>query len=520
MKKVRILWADDEIDLLKVQVLFLEEKGYEVITVNNGFDALQIASSDDFNIIFLDENMPGMSGIETLYKLREFNTSTPVVMITKNEEEDMMDEAIGSKISDYLIKPVNPKQILLTIKKNVDDKRLITEKTSANYRTEFGKLGMMISDKLKFDEWKELYRKLVYWDLELEKSNDPGLAEIIKMQKNDANLAFNKYIKNNYTTWFSKTNNDKPLMSPQIFRQVVFPQLEKFKTVVIIIDNLRYDQWKVMQPQIEEVLKVESDELYLSILPTATQYARNAIMAGLMPLEISKLHKDLWTSDDEDESKNNHEDQLLATQLNRNGIKHSFYYDKVSNTRNGKKITETASEILQNRLSVIVYNFIDMLSHARTDTEMVRELVADEASYRSLTSGWFKHSYLLEFLKEIAAYNEPIKIIITTDHGTVQVANPIKVIGDRDTTTNLRYKQGRNLNYKAKEVFEITKPETVHLPSENLSSSYIFAGHNDFFAYPNNYNHYVRYYKNTFQHGGVSLEEMLIPIITLNNSKV
>jgi len=513
-KKISILWADDEIDLLKPHILFLEEKGYRVCEANNGDDAIEAVEKEEFDIIFLDENMPGLTGLQVLSKIKTIHAHIPVVMITKSEEEAIMDEAIGSKIADYLIKPVNPNQILLTIKKNVDTKRLISEKTTSGYQHEFSKITMQMNERLHWSEWIDLYKKLIYWELELTGSGESTMDEVFQMQKKDANLNFARYVRNEYSGWFSADVGERPLISPDIFKHRVFPKLkENQPVVVIIVDNLRYDQWKLIEGLIQEDYSVH-EELYFSILPTATQYARNAMFAGLMPLEISKMYPDLWVSDHEDTGKNIHELKLLELQLQRAGLSKKVYYDKINNNKSGKKIADNPEFLLKHDLSVLVFNFVDILSHSRTEMQMIKELTGDEAAYRSLTLSWFKHSPLLDLFRELATRN--VRVVLTTDHGTTRVQDPVKVIGDKYTTTNLRYKQGKNLNYNPKDVFEITKPEDIHLPSSNVSSRYIFAQGDDFFAYPNNYNHYVKYYRNTFQHGGVSLDEMLIPVIGLD----
>ena len=514
MSNVKLLWVDDEIDLLKPQVLFLEAKGHTVSTTNNGDSAIEMVQQESFDVVFLDEQMPGLSGLETLTQIKRLSPSLPVVMITKSEEESIMDEAIGSQIADYLIKPVNPKQILLSIKKIVDKKMLVTRKTTSGYQSEFGQIGMMINDSLSFQDWIEVYKKLVYWELELNQSNDSAMDEVLKMQKNEANSTFARFIEKNYFDWFNQDIGDRPLLSPDVFKHKIFPQVdENEKVIVLLIDNLRYDQWKILQPGIHELFTVEEEHLFYSILPTATQYARNAMFAGLMPSEINKLYPNLWLNDDEEGGKNLHEEELLQKQIKRFGKPYSLHYDKVTNLKNGKKVVENFNHLLNYDLSVIVYNFVDMLSHARTDSEMIRELAGDEAAYRSITLSWFEHSALLDFMK--LAADKKFKIILTTDHGTIRVNNPIKIVGDKNTTTNLRYKAGKNLNYKAKDVFSITKPEQAYLPKSNVSTSYVFARNDNFFAYPNNFNYYVNYYKNTFQHGGISLEEMIIPLITL-----
>ena len=510
IQKIHILWADDEIEFLRPHILLLEERGYRVKTVNNGNDAVDAFQNEPFDLVFLDENMPGKTGLETLAILKTINPTIPTVLVTKNEEEHLMEDAIGSKIDDYLIKPVNPKQIVLTIKKFTENKRLVSEKTSMAYQQEFRNLGMTINDDLDYKQWIEAYRKLIYWELSLQKLEDVGMHEILTMQKADANTLFSKFIEKNYINWI-QNKEEGPIQSHQLFKNKVFPKLDKERpTFFFLIDNLRYDQWKVINEIITDYYRLEEEDAYYSILPTATQYARNAIFSGLTPLEMEKRFPDLWQNDDDEGGKNLYEDKFLADQINRiyrRDLKHSYH--KIITLNQGREVVESLNNLMQNDLNVLVYNFVDMLSHARTDMAMIRELANDERAYRSLTLSWFEHSPLLDALKWLAQRN--VRVIITTDHGTIRVKKPSKIIGDRNTNTNLRYKQGRNLNYKNKEVFVIKNPYDAQLPKLHVSSAFVFAKDDYFFVYPNNYNHFVNYYNETFQHGGISLEEMIIP---------
>ena len=515
----KLLWVDDEIEHLRAHIIFLEKKGYEVVIANNGLDAVEQCQQQTFDLVLLDEMMPGITGLETLQRIKDVQPQTPVVMVTKSEEEDIMNQAIGAKIADYLIKPVNPMQILLTLKKHVHQREIVTEVTQQGYQQSFMDISMQIQDCRTFDDWKDVYRRLVRWELELAATGST-MTEMLRMQKEEANIGFAKFIKKNYIEWVTpgnKANTERPMMSNRIMPDCVFPTLSNGEKVfLIVIDNFRYDQWRMLAEEIGDMFDIE-ENLYCSILPTATQYGRNAIFSGLMPQQIAEMFPDLWVDEDEEEGKNLNESPLIKTQIERYRRKDTFSYHKINDSNGADKLLQQFKSLQQYDLNVVVINFVDMLSHARTESKMVRELANNEAAYRSITMSWFKHGVLRELFDLLAQTD--YHVIVTTDHGSIRCDRPVKIIGDKNTNTNLRYKLGKNLNCQSKDVFEITNPRAVQLPAPNISTSYVFATGNDFFAYPNNYNYYVQYYKDTFQHGGISMEEMIIPLISMKGRK-
>lgn len=509
MTNGRILWADDEMELLRPHLLFLERKGYDVVTATNGTDAVELCKQQQFDVILLDEMMPGITGLQALERIKLIQPTVPVVMVTKSEEENIMNEAVGRNIADYLIKPVNPNQILLSLKKLIHRKELVAETTQTAYQQHFQQLSMQMMDCCCWNDWAVLYRQLVDWELKLV-SADPALADMLRMQKAEANLGFAKFVKRNYADWMQHHDFT---MNHDVMQHHILPMLKQGERVFLVVfDNFRYDQWKAIETELTDYDITE--QLCCSILPTATQYARNALFAGMMPSEIKQRYPDWWTEEDAEESKNLNESHLIQAFLDRVRRRDTFSYHKINTTDEAEQLLAEADELLQrNSLNVVVVNFIDMLSHARTESKMVRELAHDEAAYRSLTLSWFRHSAISQLLHRLSQTD--CRVVLTTDHGSIRTDTPVKIIGDRNTNTNLRYKLGRNLACESRDVFTVKDPKSVFLPSPNISTSYVFATGNTFLAYPNNYNYYVAYYRNTFQHGGISMEEMIIPLVTL-----
>ena len=526
MTNGQLLWIDDEMELLKAHIIFLQKKGYEVTTASNGTDAIDLcqerlrvgasAGMPFFDLVLLDEQMPGLSGLETLQRIKELSPATPVVMVTKSEEENIMEQAIGQKIADYLIKPVNPNQILLTLKKNIHRREIETEVTQSHYQQNFQQIALQIMESTTWQDWVEVYKRLVHWELQLS-ATDSQMTDMLAMQKEEANLGFSKFIKKNYLEWVGPSKVPSPLTSPRVFPDRIFPFLDKGEKVfLIVLDNFRYDQWRLLAQEMGDLFDID-EELYCSILPTATQYARNAIFSGLMPKQVQQMFPDLWVDEDEEEGKNLNEEPLIRTQIERYRRHNTFSYTKINNSTEADRFMQQLSSLKRNDLNVVVFNFIDMLSHARTESRMVRELANNESAYRSITLSWFRHSVIADFFRWLA--QSGYRVVVTTDHGSIRCTKPVKIIGDRNTNTNLRYKLGKNLAYDSKDLFVIKNPAEAQLPQPNISTSYVFASGNAFFAYPNNYNYYVSYYKDTFQHGGISMEEMIIPLVTMTGKK-
>ena len=513
MKPIQVLWVDDEINLLKPHIQFLEEKGYTVSPCTNGPDALELIKTKVFDIVLLDENMPGMDGLEVLSSIKQSFPNLAVIMITKSETETLMEEAIGAKISDYLIKPVNPNQILLSLKKNLDHSRLVMEKTTIDYQRSFQELTQEIGMANNLNDWVKIYQKLCFWELELESLESNDLQEILSYQKGEANSQFSRFVCKNYENLLK--NDDSLVFSHQMIQKLVLPKLASNSPILlVVVDNLRYDQWRVLQGFLKPFYSLQQETICSSILPTVTQYARNALFAGELPMDIKRLYPQWWKDDTDDGGKNLFEHELLDAQFKKLGADINFSYHKITRSEQGQKLANHMGNEKNNDLCVVVYNFVDVISHAKTEMEIIKELASNDKAFRSLTASWFKNSPLFEIIKN--AQSVGFTLMITTDHGTINVRQPSKIFGDRDTSTNIRYKTGRRLSAEDKSLFSVSNPEDIGLPKINLSSTFTFATEDRYLIYPSRFNHFVSYYKNTYQHGGVSLEEMLIPFAVLS----
>ncbi|MCS7052126.1 MAG: bifunctional response regulator/alkaline phosphatase family protein [Ignavibacterium sp.] len=519
MEKKNILWVDDEIDLLKSHIIFLSEKGYEVDTVTNGEDALSSIKEKSYDLIFLDEMMAGMGGLETLSKIREIEPNIPVVMITKSEEESLMDEAIGGKINDYLTKPVNPSQVLLVCKKIFESKKIVGQYAAKDYLQDFNSISQKLMNNLDYIDWIDIYVKLVNWSIELDKHPELGLKQTLLDLYREANKEFSKFIEKSYPDWLDKSNYDnKPTLSPDIVEKYLIKHLnEENKSIFfIVIDCLRLDQWMIMEQHLNDFFKIEKD-YYYSILPTATPYSRNSLFSGLFPSEIENRYPEYWTNKNEDEkTMNKYERELLILLLERKKVKlrNELKYIKIIDSDVGKNFEQNILSYQNNHLTAVVVNFLDMIAHGRSDSDILKEIAPDESAYRSLTNSWFIHSYLFNVLKSISQMRN-VKVILTTDHGSIRCLRGAKVLGDREASTNLRFKFGRNLKAESKHAVYIKNSENYKLPKIGVTINYIIAKEDYYFVYPTDYHKYLTYFKDTFQHGGISLEEMIIPIVTM-----
>lgn len=517
-----ILWVDDEIDLLLPHIKLLEARGYSVDTETNGEDALARVREDSFDLIFLDESMVGMGGLETLAGIKEIDASVPVVMVTKNEAEQVMEEAIGRRISDYLTKPVNPTQILLVCKKFLDARKLTKDYAQQDYIREFNQLAMQMMGPMDWKEWTALYTRLSEWEVEFDRHRDIGLEQTLVDQKRDANGEFGRFVEENYRDWLAMEKDDpeRPVLSPDIIDRFVLPRVQEDDGPVFlfIVDCMRLDQWLVMEELLSDYYAIEK-EYYFGILPTATTYARNAIFSGLYPAEIQHHYPELWSGDgkDDDHSQNRHEKELLDKLLERRrvSLRSGVRYVKIIDTEFGRKIESEIRDYAQSQLSTIVVNAVDMMAHSRSDYPILKEIAPDESAYRSLTRSWFEHSSLFGMLRTLAENHPEAKIVITTDHGAIRCLRGSKALGDRETSTNLRYKYGRNVKVDEKHAVYVKNPADFKLPKRGAAIEYVLAKEDYYFVYPTDYHYYLNHYRDSFQHGGISMEEMILPVAQL-----
>ena len=517
IKQNKILWVDDEIELLRSHIIFLSEKGFAVDTVTNGEDAVSSVKEKDYDLIFLDEMMAGMGGLETLAQIKDYNANIPVVMVTKNEEESLMNEAIGFKISDYLTKPVNPSQVLLVCKKILEGKKISGEHAAKDYLQDFNQISQAMLQNMDSDEWIEVYLKLVNWDLELDVHPEIGLRQTFIDQKREANKEFSKFVENNYREWINSNSDlNKPTLTPDILNNYLMEEVKNHDNVFFfVLDCLRLDQWLVMEKHLTDYFKIDKS-YYYSILPTSTPYARNSLFGGLYPSEIEKYYPQLWQGDDDENSMNKFEKELLQLFFDRKRIKlkNDLKYIKIIDPEVGRNFEQNILSYQNTHLTAVVVNFLDMIAHGRSDSDILKEIAPDESAYRSLTNSWFTHSSLLSTFKSLSSLKKT-RIIVTTDHGSIRALRGAKVLGDREASSNLRFKYGRNLKVDDKHAVYIKNAVDYKLPKRGVTINYIIAKEDYYFVYPTEYHKYLTHYKDTFQHGGISLDEILLPVITM-----
>lgn len=509
----QILWVDDEIDSLKPHILFLQKKGFAVTGVMSGADAVEAVKSSQYDLVLLDEMMPGKDGLTTLEEIKEIKPHLPVVMVTKSEEESLMDQAIGQKIDDYLVKPVIPSQVLLVIKRILDSKRIIGSSSTRRYITEINRFNQKLYGAMEPSDWHEAARLLASWNLELDQGGDTGLQETHEGTRKEWNTEFTKYIESQYVKWLF--NDRRPMLSPDLVPKFVVPELkQKKKVLFIVVDCMRLDQWMLIEPLLAELYNIER-HYYFSILPSATPFARNALFAGMFPDDIDKTYPEIYKVQDEG-SLNRMEDRLLADNLARHGVRleRLLKYVKIYNNTEGEELARHLADYYDSSLVTFVFNFLDILAHGRSNNVILKEIAGTEAAFRSLMKSWFVHSPLFAVFKAFAS--KGFTVVVTSDHGSVLCKRGTMAHGRKTTSTNLRYKYGDNLNSAPKESILIKKPGQWRLPMMTLATTYILAKEDFYFVYPNNYNEMVRQFQNSFQHGGISLDEMVVPLAVLN----
>jgi hypothetical protein len=450
--------------------------------------------------------------LTTLEEIKDIEPHLPVVMVTKSEEESLMEDAIGSKIDDYLVKPVNPSQILLVIKRLLDSKKIISSSSMRRYVQEINKFNQQLYGPMQPEDWHTAARLIAEWNLEMDESTDEGLKQTHEGTKKEWNNEFTKYILNSYQKWLH--TDKRPRLSPDVTAEFVVPPLkQKKKTLFVVVDCMRLDQWMLIEPLVAEFCNVQRD-YYFAILPTATPFARNSLYAGLFPDDINKAYPDLYATMDEG-SLNRDEDRLFSDNLARNGLRfeNQMKYVKVYDNSEGEALAKRASDFFESPAVTFVFNFLDILTHGRSSNVILKEIAGTEAAFRTLMRSWFVHSPLYTILQTFI--QRGFHIVVTSDHGSVLCRQGTMAHGRRSTSTNLRYKYGDNLNSDPKDSLLIKKPDQWRLPKFTLATTYIIAKDDYYFVYPNNYNEMVRQFQNSFQHGGISLEEMVVPIATL-----
>ena len=511
----RILWVDDEVDLLKPHLLFLQARGYHVDAISNGDDALELLRENSYDLVLLDDQMPGRSGLEVLEVMRRENPHQRVVMVTKSEEDHTMTEAIGRRVDDYLVKPTSPRQVLSVVTRILEGSSIQQQRVAQDFAARFGTLSRAAQDASTADDYAAVYAELVGWQVRLEAAGETGLLDTVHQLVIDLRRDFGAWVVGEYPRWM-KDAADRPRLSVDLVREFLVPRLGAEPVWFVVLDCMRLDQWRAMAPLLAPYFEIE-ESFHYSILPTATPYARNAIFSGLYPDQIAEKRPEWWDASDDEGSLNAFEDQLLIEQLKRlTGRDVPVHYEKIFSDRQAEQVRARVNHALRTPGMVIalVFNFVDLMTHGRSESPILMEVARDEAALRDLTKAWFERSTAYAVLQEAARQGH--KVILTTDHGSILCQHSTTVFARKDATSNLRYKFGQDLRAEiASTAFSTRDEKDLRLPPGRLGMSYVLALEDFFFVYPTKLREYQARYKNSFLHGGISPEEMIVPVASL-----
>jgi len=509
-----VLWIDDEADLLESHRIFLREKGFEVDAATNADDAVEMLRRRPYGIVLLDEQMPGKRGLEAYHEIRELDPLLPIVMVTKSEEDATLREAIGVDVRDYLVKPINPRQVLTVITRVLEGPRIRQQHIARSFVDRFRAMELERERTLDWRGWVARYAEMVDWDIQLAQAREQSLYDALQALYPDLRREFAAYMKTAYPAWLRDLEGDRPPLSIDVVGEFLLPVLERSRGVVfVVIDCLRLDQWRVLQPLVAPLFDVELTH-HFSVLPTATPYSRNALFSGLFPGEIAARFPDWW-GDRDDESLNAHEKALLEAQLRELKVPAPVRYEKISSAHDAAELERRLGGAIANEgVSAFVFNFVDLLTHGRSESAILYQVAKDEIALRQITRQWFERSLLFALLKEAARRGVPV--LVTSDHGSIHCQTPATVYAKRDATANLRYKFGEDLRAeRAEHALLFSNADDLRLPRRGLGANTLLAVGDTFFVYPTKLREYQTRYRGSFLHGGVTPEEVILPVALL-----